>query len=132
MRTFAFIVGAVIALSGLAYAQSTPPAASAAQFISISADALMSSRLIALNVRNADGENIGKLEDIAFEAGRLIGVVLSVGDTTGAPQRYVAIDPSSISIRYIEGENTWRATVNAKIDQLKVAPEFRYEGKWKR
>ena len=132
MRPFAFIVGAAFGLLGSVYAQSTPPAASATQFISISADALMSSRLIGLDVRNADGENIGKLEDIAFEAGRLTGVVLSVVDTTGAGQRYVAIDPSSISIRYIEGESTWRATVNAKIDQLKVAPEFRYEGKWKR
>ena len=127
MRALAFIVGAVIGLSGLAYAQSTPPATNAAQFISISAEALMSSR--GLNVRNAEGENIGKPEDIAFEAGRLIGVVLSVEDTAG---RYVAIDPSSISIRYIEGENTWQATVNAKIDQLRMAPEFRYEGKWKR
>jgi hypothetical protein len=33
---------------------------------------------------------------------------------------------------YIEGEDTWRARVNADPDQLNSAPEFRYEGKWKR
>jgi cyclopropane fatty-acyl-phospholipid synthase-like methyltransferase len=44
----------------------------------------------------------------------------------------MAVDPSSISINYTEGENKWKATLNAQIEQLKAASEFRYEGKWKR
>ena len=123
---------AVLVLSGPAGAQSTPPAASAPKFIEIDKDALLSSRLIGLNVRNTSGEDIGKIEDVALAGGQLVGVVLSIGDILGVTRRYVAVDPSSISIKYTEGENQWRATLNAKIDQLKSAPEFRYEGKWKR
>ena len=128
----AIIFLAVLALSGAAHAQSTPPATSAPQFIDIDDNALLTSRLTGLRVQNADGEDLGKIEDMAIEGGQLVGVVLSVGVILGGPQRYVAVDPSSISLNYIEGENRWKATLNAKIDQLKIAPEFRYEGKWKR
>ena len=85
-----------------------------------------------MKVQNADGEGLGTIEDVALEGGQLVGVVLSVGKILGQGQRYIAVDPSSISIKYTEGENKWKATLNAKIDQLKAAPEFRYEGKWKR
>jgi hypothetical protein len=44
----------------------------------------------------------------------------------------MAVDPSSISINYTEGDNKWKAALNAQIEQLKAAPEFRYKGKWKR
>ena len=132
MRFPLVILLAVLSLSGPAHAQSTPPAAGAPKFIQIDDNALLSSRLIGLNVQNSSGETIGKIEDVAFEGGQLSGVVLSFGDIGGQSQRYVAVDPSSISIRYTEGESTWRATLNARIEQLKSAPEFRYEGKWKR
>ena len=112
--------------------QSTPPAASAPLFIEIDDDALLSSRLVGLNVRNAAGEDMGEIEDVAFAGGQLVGVVLSVGAVLGGDQRHIAVDPSSISIKYTESENAWKATLNAKVDQLKAAPEFRYEGKWKR
>ena len=82
-------------------------------------------------MRNASGEHIGKIEHMALAGGQLVGVVLSVRDVLGG-QRYIAVDPASISIRYTEGENTWKATLNAQIDDLKAAPEFRYEGKWRR
>ena len=122
----------VLTLSGTAHAQSTPPAASAPQFIDIDDNALLISRLIGLGVQNAKGEDLGKIEDVALEGGRIVGVVLSVGAILGDSQRYVAVDPSSISINYTEGDNKWKATLNAQIEQLKAASEFRYEGKWKR
>ena len=122
----------MLLLSGTAYSQSTPPAASVPKFIQIDADALLSSRLVGLSVQSGTGENIGKIEDIALAGGQITGVVLSLVDTMGASQRYVAVDPSSISIKYAEGENKWTANLNATIDQLKSAPEFRYEGKWRR
>ena len=121
-----------IALAGPVHAQSTPPAASAPQFIEIDDDTLLSSRLVGLNVRNAAGEDMGKIEDVAFAGGQLVGVVLSVGEALGSGERYIAVDPSSISIKYTEGENKWVATLNARIDQLRAAPEFRYQGKWQR
>jgi sporulation protein YlmC with PRC-barrel domain len=121
-----------LGLAGAAQAQSTPPASGAPQFITIGNNAILSSRLIGLNVQSASGKDMGKIEDVVFEGGNISGIVLSVGEVLGVSQRYVAVDPSSISIRYVEGENKWHAAMNADLDQLKSAPEFRYEGKWKR
>jgi sporulation protein YlmC with PRC-barrel domain len=132
MRFSASLLLAALALSGAAQAQSTPPAASAPKFIAISNNAILSSRLIGLDVRSASGETMGRIEDVVFEGGQISGVVLAVGEVLGAGQRYVAVDPSGISIRYMDAEDKWQATMNASLDQLKAAPEFRYEGKWKR
>jgi sporulation protein YlmC with PRC-barrel domain len=119
-------------MSGVAQAQSTPPASGAPQFIAIRNNAILSSRLIGLDVQSASGKGMGKIEDVVFEGGQIVGIVLSVGEVLGGSQRYVAVDPSSISIQYTEGEDKWQAIMNADLDQLKSAPEFRYEGKWKR
>ncbi|EIM31206.1 PRC-barrel domain-containing protein [Microvirga lotononidis] len=132
MHISAPLLVATLCLTSLAHAQSTPPASGAPQFITIGSDAILSSRLIGLNVQTASGEGMGKIEDIVFEGGEIMGVVLSVGEILGGGPRYVAVDPSGISIRYVEGDHMWQATMNATLDQLKSAPEFRYEGKWKR
>jgi hypothetical protein len=121
----------VIALVTPAAAQSTPPAA-AAEFISISPNALLSSRLIGVNVRNPLNQDVGTIQDTVFESGQLVGVILSVGNTPDGAERYVAVDPSAISINYDEAAGAWRAVIKASSDQLKAAPDFRYEGKWKR
>ncbi|HZH12093.1 MAG TPA: PRC-barrel domain-containing protein [Microvirga sp.] len=132
MRSLAVMSLAVLGLGGMAHAQSTPPASSATQFITISNNAILSSRLIGLDVQNASGSGVGKIEDIVLEGGQIVGIVLSVGEVLGSGQRYVAVDPSSVSIRYTEAQNKWQATMNANLEQLKSAPEFRYEGKWRR
>ena len=132
MRSSALMVFVSLGLIGVAHAQNTPPASNAPQFITISNNAILSSRLIGLDVRNASGKRMGKIEDVVFEGGQIVGIVLSVGEALGSGQRYVAVDPSAISIRYTDGENKWQATMNADLDQLKSAPEFRYEGKWTR
>ena len=132
MHSSALIILVTLGMSGMAQAQSTPPASGAPQFIAISNNAILSSRLIGLDVQSAGGKGMGKVEDVVFEGGQIIGVVLSVGEILGSGQRYVAVDPSAISIQYTEGENKWQATMNADLEQLKSAPEFRYEGKWKR
>jgi sporulation protein YlmC with PRC-barrel domain len=132
MRSSVIVVLAALGLPGVAHAQNTPPASSAPRFITISNNAILSSRLIGLNVQTASGENMGKIEDVVFEGGQISGVVLSVGEVLGSGQRYVAVDPSAISVQYTEGEDKWKATMNADLDQLKSAPEFRYQGKWKR
>ncbi len=132
MRLTATLLFAALALSGAAHAQSTPPAASAPKFIAISNNAILSSRLMGLKVQSASGETMGRIEDVVFEGGQISGVVLAVGEALGASERYVAVDPSGISIRYMEAEDKWEASINASLDQMKAAPEFRYEGKWKR
>jgi hypothetical protein len=34
-------------------------------------------------------------------------------------------------VSYNTNDNKWTATMNATKDQLKAAPEFKFEGKWK-
>ena len=123
---------ASVLLTGDAYAQSTPPPSGEVRFIAINENALLSSALIGLQVHNEGRELLGKIEDVVFEGGQLVGIVLKVRQGSAGDERYVAIDPSSISVTYIEGEDKWQAKVNAQPDQLKSAPEFRYQGKWKR
>ena len=132
MRLLRPLLLASVFLTGVAYAQSTPPASGEVRFISVNENALLSSRLMGLEVHNEWRELLGKIEDVVFEGGQLVGIVLNVGEDPAPDARYVAIDPSSISVTYIEGEDKWRARVNAHLDQLKSAPEFRYQGKWKR
>lgn len=132
MRLPIILLLSTLGAAGAAHAQSTPAPSSATQFITISNNSILSSRLIGLDVKNASGREMGRIEDVVFEGGQISGIVLSVGEVLGTGQRYVAVDPSSISIRYMEGENRWQAMMNADLDQLKSAPEFRYEGKWKR
>ena len=132
MRSSTLILLAAVALSAPVHAQSTPPAACNAQFITINSSALLTSRLIGLPVQSTAGEAMGKIEDVVFKRGELAGIILSVGELMRVGQRYIAVDPSSISLNYTEGENRWLATMNATLDQLKAAPEFRYEGKWRR
>ena len=132
MRCLRPMLLAVVISTGVAYAQSTPPASGEVRFISINENALLSSALIGLDVHNEARELLGKFEDVVFEGGQLVGIVLKIKQGATPEARYVAIDPSSISVTYVEGEDKWRARVNAHPDQLKSAPEFRYEGKWKR
>ena len=126
------LVLASVFMTGTAYPQSTPPPSGEVRFISINENALLSSALMDLEVRNEGRELLGKIEDVVFEGGQLVGIVLKVGQGSALDAHYVAIDPSSISVTYSEGEDKWRARVNAHPDQLKSAPEFRYQGKWKR
>jgi sporulation protein YlmC with PRC-barrel domain len=103
MRLSAIILLVTLGWPAVAHAQSTPPASGAPKFITIGNNALLSSRLIGLNVQSAGGKEMGKIEDVVFEGGQIIGVVVSVGEILGSGQRYVAVDPSAISIRYTEG-----------------------------
>ena len=132
MRISAIIVLSALGLADVSHAQSTPPASDAPKFITISNNAILSSRLIGLSVHSSTGQSMGRIEDVVFEGGQISGVVLSVGEVLGVSQRYTAVDPSAISIKYLEAEGKWQATMNADLEQLKAAPEFRYEGKWER
>ena len=58
------------------------------------------------------------------------GYIVSVGGFLGMGTHYVAVDPGAVSITYDAGQKTWRAAMNATKDELKAAPEFKYDGRW--
>ena len=100
-------------------------------FVSLQNSAMLSSNVVGLDIYNQQNNNIGKIQDVAFDSSKTIaGYILSVGGFLGMGTHYVAVDPDTVAIKYDAANKVWRATMNASKDQLKAAPEFKYEGQW--
>ena len=100
-------------------------------FISLQNSDMLSSNVVGLDIYNERNNNIGKIQDVAFDSSKKItGYILSVGGFLGMGTHYVAVDPGAVSIRYDAGNKVWRASMNATKDQLKSAPEFKYGAQW--
>lgn len=134
MGRIALALIAATALTGAALAaddsQQTPTRAP--EFASVSKDAVLSYNLIGLNVTDGQRNNVGEIKDIVIESGKLSGYILSVGGFLGLGERYVAVKSDSVSLGYDTDGKKWKAIVGASKDQLKAAPEFKYEGKFDR
>ncbi len=100
-------------------------------FVEVQNTDMLSSNVVGLDIYNEQNNNIGKIQDIAFDASKqMTGYILSVGGFLGMGTRYVAVDPNAVKVQYDADHKTWRATMNATKDQLKSAPEFKYSGQW--
>ena len=132
MRKFAYAVIAGAALvSGSALAQTAVPA-TAAKVMAVPMDASLSYNLIGLDVYDGANNKVGDIKDLVIEKGMLAGYILSVGGFLGMGEHYVAVSPSTVGLAYNETDKKWKATINATKDELKAAPQFTYEGKFKR
>ena len=128
MRRLAIaLAGAAIFAGGAAWSQATAPI----QYLTMKPDAILSSNLVGLDVYDRSNHSIGKIADIVLDRDSISGYILSVGGFLGVAERYVAVQPSSVAISYDAGAKSWKASANATKDELKSAPEFRYEGKWR-
>ncbi len=68
---------------------------------------------------------------MAFDGSKNVkGYVLSVGGFLGMGTHYVAVDTSSVAVKYDMSAKKWRANMDTTKDALKAAPEFKYEGEW--
>ena len=89
---------------------------------------MLVSNLLEMDVYNLQNEEVGEIEDLIVDNGKTIrAVIVSVGGFLGIGERRVAIDPAAIAITRTEG-GEMRAVVNSTRDDLKNAPEFRFEG----
>jgi len=70
--------------------------------------------------------------DLFLSNNELSGYIVSVGGFLGVGERYVVVSPSAIRVTYSENDKKWVASMNATNEELKTAPEFKYEGRWKR
>jgi sporulation protein YlmC with PRC-barrel domain len=92
---------------------------------------MLSSNVVGLDIYNSENDDIGKVQDIAFDASKKVtGYILSVGGFLGMGTRYVTVNPDVLMVSYDAQNKTWKATMNATKDQLKAAPEFKYAGQW--
>jgi PRC-barrel domain protein len=101
-------------------------------FVTAKPTDVLSSNLIDLNITNPANETIGEIKDLVISQGDLAGYVVSVGGFLGIGERYVVVHPNAVQISYVENDRRWHAVMNTTKDQLKAAPEFKYEGRWKR
>jgi hypothetical protein len=100
-------------------------------FVKVQNTDMLSSNVVGLHVYNGQNDDIGKIQDIAFDASKqMTGYILSVGGFLGMGTHYVAVDPNAVLVQYDASNKKWRATMNATKDQLKSAPEFKYSGEW--
>ncbi len=100
-------------------------------FINLQSSDMLSSNIVGLDIYNQQNNDIGKIQDVAFDSSKKItGYILSVGGFLGMGTHYVAVDPGAVAITYDANNKVWRAAMNATKDQLKSAPEFKYGGQW--
>jgi sporulation protein YlmC with PRC-barrel domain len=103
----------------------------AADYVSVPNNDVLSTNLIGLDVYNNSNQNVGQIKDIALDPrGRTDAFVLSVGGFLGLATHYVAVNPADVKVTYNDSDKKWHATMNATADQLKAAPEFKYNGRW--
>jgi sporulation protein YlmC with PRC-barrel domain len=101
-------------------------------------DYLARQDLIGTNVRNAQNEKIGDVEDVVFDRnGRVKGVVVGVGGFLGMGEKHVALAWNELQVRPPAERSgtadTSRAAssrhpdlvANVTKDQLRQAPEFK-------
>jgi sulfite reductase beta subunit-like hemoprotein len=100
-------------------------------FIQVQNSDMLSSNVVGLDIHNGQNDNIGKIQDVAFDASKKVtGYILSVGGFLGMGTHYVAVNPDALMVSYDAQNKVWKATMNATKDQLKSAPEFKYGGQW--
>jgi hypothetical protein len=129
MRYIALSLAAVLA-SSAAFAQSAPTLADGPVFTVVNEASALGSSLKGLNVKNAGDETVGEIEDMVVVGNTLASYILSVGGFLGMGTHYVAVAPASIAITWNATDKKWNARVNATKEQLKAAPQFKYEGRF--
>lgn len=96
-------------------------------FTSVQPTDVPGSRLMGVNVYSKQDESIGEIEDLLIENGKTIrAVILGVGGFLGVGERYVAVDPSSITFMRSGNTGAVRAVLDTTKDQLSKAPTFDY------
>ena len=133
MKKIALIAACLTGLAAPTFAEETKitgtttgDAPREAKFATVSKDEMFSSKLKGLNVYNQKDESIGEIVDIAIKNHQIDALILSIGGFLGMGEHYVAVSPSSITLRYDAKNNKWLASMNTTREALKAAPEFKY------
>lgn len=131
MRRILVAVAATVGLLGIVHAQ-TSVGTSSQVFVTAQPTDVLSYNLVGLKITNDEHAEIGEIKDLVLSKNSLVGYIVSVGGFLGLDEHYVVVNPDAVKVAYLENDKTWTATMNATKDELKSAPAFKYEGKWKR
>ncbi|MHB2207255.1 PRC-barrel domain-containing protein [Methylobacterium sp. CM6257] len=85
--------------------------------------AVMASKLIGVNVHNAAGDSVGKIDDLLItDGGTLKAVVLDVGGFLGLSSKRIAVEPGALVLR--PGGDRFSAVLNMSKDTVAAAQPF--------
>ena len=129
MKKIVLIATSLALLAGPAFAENNKTVGAApaeAKFSTVSKDEMFSSKLKGLNVYNQKDESVGEITDIAIKNNAVDALILSVGGFLGMGEHYVAVSPSSVSVKHDAKNDKWVASMNTTKEALKAAPEFKY------
>jgi PRC-barrel domain protein len=131
MKKIALIAASLAVLASPVFAENaktttTGTAPAEAKFSTVSKDEMFSSKLKGLSVTNQKDETVGEITDLAIKNHEVDALILSVGGFLGMGERYVAVSPSSVNVRYDQKNDKWLASMNTSKEALKAAPEFKY------
>lgn len=129
MKKLALITASLALLASPVLAEEAKTVGNApteAKFSTVSKDEMFSSKLKGLNVYNQKDESVGEITDIAIKNNAIDALILSVGGFLGMGEHYVAVSPSSVSVRHDAKNDKWLASMNTTKEALKAAPEFKY------
>jgi hypothetical protein len=126
MRKTAALAISLATLTGVAVAQTAAP-----HFVSLRSGDMLSSNVVGVDIYDTANNDIGKIQDVAIDSSKTVkAYIVSVGGFLGIGTRYVAVDPGSVKVKYDANDKKWHANMNATKDELKAAPEFKYDGEW--
>ena len=111
--------------------QGEAPLTGSGAFATVLASERLASTLIGLRVHDADDGTIGTIRDLAIDHDGVQAYILAVGGVLGIGDRYVAVAPAALTITYDGAANSYHAAMKATAEQLKEAPDFKYEGPFK-
>ena len=112
---------------GQAGMQAATTSTVAVKFVNVQPAEVMAYNLLGTNVYNNQDENIGEIADMVIDNGKTVrALIIGVGGFLGMGERYVAVDPSTVTL-VREGEDDMRAIMNTNRDDLQNAPTFEYE-----
>ena len=95
-------------------------------FYTVQASDMRASDLMGTDVYNLKNEEVGEVEDLILDNGKTVrAMIVSVGGFLGMGERYVSLDPGSVVISRQNGGT--RIVVNTTKEELKNAPEFKWE-----
>src|SRR5260370_20805191 len=103
MKKIALITASLVVLASPVFAENAKTVGNAppeAKFSTVSKDEMFSSKLKGLNVYNQKDETVGEITDIAIKNNQIDALILSVGGFLGMGEHYVAVSPSSVSVRH--------------------------------
>ena len=129
MKKIALVTASLALLASPVFAEeakTTGTAPAEAKFSTVTKDEMFSSKLKGRNVYNQKDETVGEITDLAIRNSQIDALILSVGGFLGVGEHYVAVSPSSVSIRHDAKNDKWVASMNTTKEALKAAPEFKY------